>query len=107
MSDEASSTSLAPSKSPALSAVVKSDRKAACPRRNLQVHHLAGHTHRLFGSNAKGVDEAADFPFRVLDRLAGFDTERQRELVEAFLEPNNAVVQDIPALIRSLSLIHI
>ena len=59
--------------------------------RDLEVQHLAIDAHRLLGGGAERVDQARDFALGVLDRLARFDAQREREFVEAFAETRDAV----------------
>src|SRR3546814_19909894 len=54
---------------------------------------LAVKARRFLGGDTEGVDQAGDFSFRILDRLAGLDTERIGEFVESFAEARDAMVK--------------
>ena len=63
------------------------------PFGNIERHDFAIHPHRFFGRDTEGVDQARDFAFAVLDRLARFDAKGIGQLVKAFLETVDTVLQ--------------
>jgi ribosomal protein L16/L10AE len=69
-------------------------------RGDLEVHHLAADAHGFLRAAAERVDQARGLAARILDRLAGLDAERLRDLLEALLEALDAVVQHLLALVR-------
>jgi hypothetical protein len=50
-------------------------------------------THRLFGGESEGVDQASDLAAAVANGLAGLDAQALRQLFEAFLEALHTVLQ--------------
>jgi len=70
---------------------------AFCPGRNVERLDLAIVANRLFRGDPERVDQAGGFAFRILDRLAGFDTERIGQFVEPLLEPVDTMLQHILA----------
>ena len=67
--------------------------------RNVERHDLAAHADRFLGGNLEGVDQPVDLALAVADRLARLDTERISELVIAFAEAGNAMLEHVLALI--------
>ncbi len=60
---------------------------------DFEIDDLAVDAHGFLGGDLERVDEARDFALRILDRFAGLDAQRHRELVEALTETRDAMFE--------------
>src|SRR4028118_1784230 len=65
------------------------------PGRDVERLDLPRHPHAFLGGDAECVDQPRDLAFRIADRLARLDAEREGELVEALAGARDAMAEHV------------